>query len=374
MATSRGTSSPTFLAGQLRLTHPTPHALPLWLVAPAAWLTPSPHGASRRISAANVAALREAMERGVRVIIATGKRPGPWLPPLRTALGFPDDGGRTLNAPSVLLNGLLVTAADGSVVHKQLLPREMVGRLLGFGEQHGLSTHVYAENRYCCQSHDEWSERVAVYEEGKLEAIGPAAFRALGEADGEEGTFKVVFWGAPEAILAARPHLDALAGDDGEVVSSLETALEVLPSGASKAAGMRAALELLGEGAGGVLALGDGENDLQSAPPILHVDLLSALRWCCCFCPCDPRACMADHTVGAAASALMLMLMLMLLAVLADVRAAGGDAVAMANAMPSVKAAASVVGPSNSDDGVGEAVRHFVFGEGSEAFQPAAKL
>ena len=59
---------------------------------------------------------------------------------------------------------------------------------------------------------------------------------------------------------------------------------------------------------------------------------------------------------------------------LADVRAAGGDAVAMANAMPSVKAAASVVGPSNSDDGVGEAVRHFVFGEGSEAFLPAAKL
>ena len=237
------------------------------------------------------------MERGVRVIIATGKRPGPWLPPLRTALGFPDDGGRTLNAPSVLLNGLLVTAADGSVVHKQLLPREMVGRLLGFGEQHGLSTHVYAEDRYCCQAHDEWSERVYVYEEGTLEAIGPSAFRALGAADGEEGTFKVVFWGAPEAILAARPHLDALAGDDGEVVSSLETALEVLPSGASKAAGMRAALELLGEGPGDVLALGDGENDLQSAPPpffrrcaagagfsCTHRRLHCRCCACCCFC------------------------------------------------------------------------------------------
>ena len=59
---------------------------------------------------------------------------------------------------------------------------------------------------------------------------------------------------------------------------------------------------------------------------------------------------------------------------LADVRAAGGDAVAMANAMPSVKAAASVVGPSNSDDGVGEAVRHFVFGQDSQAFQPTTKL
>ena len=301
MATSRGIASAPLssLAGQLRLTRPTPLPTPLsgWLVAPAAWLTPSPHGASRRISDANAAALREAMERGVRVIIATGKRPGPWLPPLRTALGFPDDGGRTLNAPSVLLNGLLVTAADGSVVHKQLLPREMVGRLLGFGEQHGLSTHVYAEDRYCCQAHDEWSERVYVYEEGTLEAIGPAAFRALGAADGEEGTFKVVFWGAPEAILAARPHLDALAGDDGEVVSSLETALEVLPSGASKAAGMRVALELLGEGPGGVLALGDGENDLQSAPPpffrccaagagssCTHRRLHCRCCACCCFC------------------------------------------------------------------------------------------
>eukprot|EP01043_Picozoa_sp_COSAG02_P074067 COSAG02_NODE_14663_length_1250_cov_1.443962_3_plen_112_part_01 len=79
-------------------------------------------GYPRRISSANAAALKEAMQQGVQVIIATGKRPGPWLPPLRKALGFPDDTGLTLNAPSVMFNGLLVTDIDGTVAHKRLLP------------------------------------------------------------------------------------------------------------------------------------------------------------------------------------------------------------------------------------------------------------
>ena len=81
---------------------------------------------------------------------------------------------------------------------------------------------------------------------------------ALGDAStGSVGTFKLVWWGGAEDITAARPALDALVGGDAEVVSSLETALEVLPSGASKADGMAIALKLLGEdGPRNVLALG----------------------------------------------------------------------------------------------------------------------
>lgn len=288
----------------------------------------------RRISAANAAALKEAMQKGVRVIIATGKRPGPWLPPLRAALGFPDDGGLTLNAPSVMFNGLLVTDIDGTVAHKQLLPRDIVARLVTFGSTFNLTLHAYTDDdRNVCAAHNSWSDKVVVYEEPTLKAIGSEAMLALGDAStGSVGTFKLVWWGSAEDIVAARQKLDDLVGTDAEVVSSLETALEVLPCGASKARGMIIALDLLSKRFGDkkldmahVLALGDGENDLT---------------------------------------------------MLDNVHRAGGEGVAMGNAMDTVKAAAGWVGPTNDESGVATAVRHFVLGDpglGSEFNRTASK-
>lgn len=277
-------------------------------------------GYPRRISGANAAALKHAMQQGAHVIIATGKRPGPWLPPLRQALGFADDAGLTLNAPSVMFNGLLVTDIDGAVAHKRLLPRDIVSRLVRFGSDYNLTLHAYTDDdRNVCAVHNPWSEKVVVFEEPKLEAIGSAGMLALGDAStGSVGTFKLVWWGSSENIRAARPKLDEMVGADAEVVSSLETALEVLPRGASKAEGMAIALELLSKRSGkpiemsSVLALGDGENDLTMLQKVHH---------------------------------------------------AGGEGVAMGNAMEAVKVAAGWVGPTNDENGVATAVRHFVLGE-----------
>lgn len=106
-----------------------------------------PSGAfPRRISTANAAALKEAIARGVKVIIATGKRPGPWLPPLRAALGYPDDGGVVLNAPSVMMNGLLVTDTDGTVRHKSTLDVAVIARVVAFGAQHSLTAMAYLDD------------------------------------------------------------------------------------------------------------------------------------------------------------------------------------------------------------------------------------
>ena len=171
-----------------------------------------PSGAfPRRISAANAAALKEAIARGVKVIIATGKRPGPWLPPLRAALGYPGDGGVVLNAPSVMMNGLLVTDTDGTVRHKSTLDVAVIARVVAFGAQHSLTAMAYLDDgRIVCGEHDVWSERTVVFEEPEVEAIGPAAFESLGGSDAVAQVFKVVWWGEAAAITAARPHLDEL--------------------------------------------------------------------------------------------------------------------------------------------------------------------
>ena len=119
--------------------------------------------------------------------------------------------GVVLNAPSVMMNGLLVTNTDGTVAHKMLLPTSLVSRAIEFGAAHGLTTHAYLDDgRNVVAEHDEWSERVKVFEEPELEEIGASQFAALGgNGDGGETgpaaaalrVFKLVWWGSPVQIV-----------------------------------------------------------------------------------------------------------------------------------------------------------------------------
>lgn len=52
-------------------------------------------------------------------------------------------------------------------------------------------------------------------------------------------------------------------GDSAALTTALSGMLEVLPKGASKAAGVRVVLEKLGVAPENVLAMGDAENDVE---------------------------------------------------------------------------------------------------------------
>jgi len=106
-------------------------------------------------------------------------------------------------------------------------------------------------------------------------------------------------------IAAVRAELAARLGGRATLVQSLPVQLETLPPGASKGDGLRRLLADLGIDPRHVLAIGDGENDLE-----------------------------------------MLQL--------------AGIGVAMANAPASVRAAADYVTASNDEDGVALAVERFV--------------
>lgn len=112
--------------------------------------------------------------------------------------------------------------------------------------------------------------------------------------------------------MAPQPEIDAVRGDIesqlngiAAVTTALSGMLEVLPLGASKGDGVSWLLNHLGMSPAGLLAMGDGENDIE---------------------------------------------MLQLAAVSA----------AMGNAGPKVKAAADYVMGSNDEDGVAQAIQQFV--------------
>lgn len=64
-------------------------------------------------------------------------------------------------------------------------------------------------------------------------------------------------------MQAVRPAIEEAVVGDASITSALGGMLEVLPQGASKAAGIEVVLETLGIKPNEVMALGDAENDLQ---------------------------------------------------------------------------------------------------------------
>lgn len=73
-----------------------------------------------------------------------------------------------------------------------------------------------------------------------------------------------------------RPRIEEAVEGEASVTSALAGMLEILPLGASKAAGVEVVLETLGIKKHQVLALGDAENDLQ----------MLKMAGVCCYMPC----------------------------------------------------------------------------------------
>lgn len=64
-------------------------------------------------------------------------------------------------------------------------------------------------------------------------------------------------------MQAVRPAIEEAIAGDASITSALAGMLEVLPQGASKAAGIEVVLETLGIQSDEIMAMGDAENDLQ---------------------------------------------------------------------------------------------------------------
>ena len=102
-------------------------------------------------------------------------------------------------------------------------------------------------------------------------AIVPAVEAVLGEPASRDtdatqcGVSKLLVLGAsPAAIPALRRRLSrALWAKRARIVRALDWTLEILPAGSSKARGVSALLDSLGVDPSNVMAVGDGENDLE---------------------------------------------------------------------------------------------------------------
>lgn len=194
-------------------------------------------------------AIRRAMEKGIHVVLATGKTRG-------SAVKLIDLFG--LTTPGVYVQGLAIYAGDGTISFQQTLEDDVVRQVVEYADTHDLQLLLYSESRIISQHPGRLADQVKRYHEPEVEVIG--SFQP------HLGTLKpnkIYFSDDPEKMTALRNALGSVIGSTATMVQPSPNMLEILPMGASKGAGLKRLLDMLDIQPENVLALGDGENDLE---------------------------------------------------------------------------------------------------------------
>jgi Cof subfamily protein (haloacid dehalogenase superfamily) len=235
--------------------------------------------------------LRKVMDRGVHVVLATGKS-------RNSAIKLIERLG--LTTPGVYLQGLAVYGGDGTITHQQTLDEHILRRVIDFAEEHDQTLIAYSGLRILCRNENEFTSRLQLVHEPLPELISPFS-GILGSVP----INKMYFTCRREDMPALREKLKTLINGTATVVQSTHEIVEILPLGMSKGAGLKLLIEDMNVAPENVMALGDGDNDIE-----------------------------------------MIQL--------------AGIGVAMANAMPRVKEVADYITASNDEDGVAQAIERYV--------------
>lgn len=195
------------------------------------------------------AALKAAIDKGVQVVLATGKTRAS-AQPIIDRLG--------LKSPGIFLQGLAVYESDGTLRYQQTLDAALVRQVITFAEDRGFVVVAYAGGRILMRADNAVSETLTAYGEPMPEAIGP-----IQNIADDMPLNKLVLFGDPKRIKALRWQLSMqLNGSATLTQAQVPSMVEVLPPGASKGTTLKRLLKDMGIAPENVLALGDGENDI----------------------------------------------------------------------------------------------------------------
>ena len=201
------------------------------------------------ISAENAAAVRQLRERGVHVVLASGRSHAN-MRPFHDALGLGD-------GPIISAQGALVRpAAGGAAWLEQVLDAALVERVTRQGIERGFAVQHYRGDEIVVQGRTRWTEFD--------QALNDTAQQVVEDLLGEPftGVEKVIWLGEPADVAAAAAELAPVYEGRMTVTVTHSAYLEFYDPRTSKAAGLAVVAERLGVERARVLAFGDGNNDV----------------------------------------------------------------------------------------------------------------
>lgn len=205
-----------------------------------------------------------------------------------------------LTTPGVYSQGLVLVDGTGAVYSQQTLANTLATTIVHFAEEHRFPVAAYSGYTIYARQFSSLTNTMMAHHEPP-----PQIVASLPEITSTVPINKVVMEVNPESALAVIDALHTRVNGSVALLRSMPQMIEVLPRGASKGAGLHRLLDDMGIKPGEIMAFGDGENDTE-----------------------------------------MLQM--------------AGFGVAMANAMPALKAVADHITATNDEDGVALAVEQFV--------------
>ncbi|KAK1267090.1 hypothetical protein QJS04_geneDACA002602 [Acorus gramineus] len=256
-----------------------------------------------QITPRNAKALKEAISREVTVVVATGKtRPG-----AISALQMVDlagkDGIVSKSSPGVFLQGLVVYGRQGRKICRRNLDQTVCREGFLYSLEHSIPLVAFSQDRcLTLYDHPVIDSLHTVSHEPKAEVM-PSIEHLIASVDIQ----KLLFYDTMEGInTTLRPYWSEAIKKRAGIVQTQPDMLEIVPPGTSKGNGVMMLLDHLGITTKEIMAIGDGENDVE----MLQLASLG---------------------------------------------------VALSNGSEKAKAMANVIGASNDEDGVAEAIYEYVF-------------
>nr|XP_010914881.1 endoribonuclease YBEY, chloroplastic isoform X2 [Elaeis guineensis] len=174
-------------------------------------------------------AIRKAISRGVNIVIATGK-------------------------------GLLVYGRQGREICRRNLDQNVCREACLFSLKHEVPLIAFCQDRcFTLFEHPLVDSLHTIYHEPKAEVM-PSVEHLLAAAEVQ----KLIFLDTAEGVSSTlRPHWTKATKGRAGIVQAMPDMLEIVPHGTSKGNGVKMLLDHLGVTAKEVMAIGDGENDVE---------------------------------------------------------------------------------------------------------------
>ncbi|WP_088101969.1 Cof-type HAD-IIB family hydrolase [Halalkalibacter urbisdiaboli] len=203
------------------------------------------------ISQRTIEALMSAQERGVKVVLASG-RPSYAMHDYADQLKLADYGSYILS-----FNGAkIINCKTKEEIFGQSLPPETVHQLVDLSHQENVGIHTYVGDTIVTEKANEYSDV-----EAHLTGL-PIVIADLKEAV-TEPVVKVLMLEAPEHLIPVEEKLKQQLGEELSIMRSKPFFLEFMPAGVSKGTSLAHLIEQLGITREEVIAMGDSYNDLE---------------------------------------------------------------------------------------------------------------
>lgn len=205
-------------------------------------------GADHQISPRNASAVRKLVEKGIFVVIASGRMYAATVP-FCTHLG--------LTGPVVAYNGALVKEiTTGKVYHHQPLPAWAAQEIVEFAEAKGYHLNYYLNDVLYVREETPWSDLYRSRTGSPLCSVG-----SLRQFDGQQPT-KIILLDTPEETDCLLPMMQEKYGGRLYITKTNPEYLEFMDAGVSKGEALRVIGERLGISREEMAAFGDSYNDL----------------------------------------------------------------------------------------------------------------